>query len=104
MANFKKKPTIKEIANVTIELNKKINDLVKAIEDSFSVIRQLDAIVGMYVEFNKHGKEFNEYIVKKREELGKIDDAKADGKADKPNLQEDTEDKGSGTEGIREEE
>ena len=27
MANFKKKPTIKEVANVTIELSKKVNEL-----------------------------------------------------------------------------
>ena len=101
MANFKKKPTVKEVANVTIEINKKVNDLAKAMEDAFSVIRQLDAIVGMYVEFNNNGEKFNEYIIKRREELGKIDDAKADGKADKPNLQGDTDGESSGTEGIR---
>ena len=104
MANFKKKPTVKEVANVTIELNNKINDLVKAIEDAFSVIRQLDAIVGMYVEFNKDGKEFNDYILKKREELGKENDAKANAEADKPNLQGDTDGESSGSEGVREKE
>lgn len=102
MAKFKKKPSVQEVANVTIELNNKINDLVKAIEDSFSVIRQLDAIVGMYVEFNKDGKEFNDYILKKREELGKEDDAKANGSVNPEDIPGDTEDKGSGTEGVRE--
>ena len=104
MANFKKKPTVKELANVTIEINKKVNELGEATNQAFSVIRQLDAIVGMYVEFNNDGPKFNEFITEKQEELKKLNDAKADGKADKPNLQEDTEDEGSGTEGVREKE
>ena len=104
MAKFKKKPSVQEAANVTIEINKKINDLVKAIEDAFSVIRQLDAIIGMYVEFNNNGKEFNKYIEKKREELGKIDDAKANGSVNPEDIPGDTKDKSSGTEGVREKE
>jgi hypothetical protein len=92
------------MANVIIEQGKQIKHLTDGLNEAFSIIRQLDAVVGTYVEFNKHGDAFNEYIIKRREEIGKINDAKADGEADKPNLQGDTDGESSGSEGVREKE
>ena len=57
MAEFKKKPTIKEVASVTIELNKKVNEL-------YHVVRDLDNLFGLYIRMNKHMNEFNEYGAK----------------------------------------
>ena len=104
MANFKKKPTVKELANVAMEHNKQIAEMGNAINQAFSVIRQLDAIVGMYVDFKHDGPKFNEFIEEKQEEMRKLNDAKANAEADKPNLQGDTNGESSGSEGVREKE
>ena len=49
-------------------------------------------------------KEFSEFISKKINEWKEQNDAKANGEADKPNLQGDTDGESSGTEGVREKE
>ena len=104
MANFKKKPTVKELADLAMQHNKQITEIGNAVNQAFSTLRQLDAIVGMYVEFKHDGPKFNKFIEEKQEEMRKLDDAKANGKADKPNLQGDTEGESSGSKGIREKE
>ena len=111
MAQFKKKPTIKEMASVLIEINQKVNELTKVankqgegLNEVFGVVGQLDAVIGMYVDMNGHNEKLNAHIIKKREEAQKANDAKANGDADKPNLQGDTDGESSGTEGIREKE
>ena len=96
MAKFKRKPTMKEMANVVIEINKKVNE-------NYSILRQLDDILGLYVDMKGDMKEFHEFLKKKFAERDAKDDKKADGKIDIPDIQEQSEDKGSGAEGVREE-
>tara|TARA_R110002012_G_C11230904_1_gene564007 strand:+ start:242 stop:529 length:288 start_codon:yes stop_codon:yes gene_type:complete len=86
----RKKPTIKEIAGVIIELNQKIEIIHRNMV-------QLDNVLGHYIEFNKDLEKFNLYLGKVKEEH----DKKTNDNADKPNLQGDTDGKGSGTKGIR---
>ena len=96
MAKFKKKPTMKEMANVVIEINKKVNE-------NYSILRQLDDILGLYVDMKGDMKEFHEFLKKKFAERDAKDDKKTDGKIDIPDIQEHSEDEGSGAEGVREE-
>ena len=51
MAKFKKKPTIKEMANVVVEINKRVNE-------AHMVLRQLDDILGLYIKMKGDMKEF----------------------------------------------
>ena len=88
----RKKPTAKEMASAIIEINNKVNEC-------FSFCRELDNIFGLYISMKKDIKEFNAFIEKKAKEK---DDTKKDEKPDKPNLQGDTDSKGSGSEGVRE--
>ena len=94
----RKKPTAKEMASAIIEINTRVNELT-------IICRELDRVLGMYIEMKGDLKNFNAYVeqlVKKREE--KQNDSKATENADKPNLQGDTDGESSGTEGIREKE
>ena len=100
MASKNGKPTNKQRDFV-------IGELIKAGENIHNMVRQLDIIVGMYIEFNGDKEKFDEFIIKTQEKMKKEkeeNDAKADGNADKPNLQGDTDGESSGTEGIREKE
>ena len=90
----KKKPTIKEMASAIIEINAKVNN-------NYALIKQLDTILGLYVEMKKDNDKLNEYIMKRREEMDKQNEQKENGKTDKPNLQGDTDGESSGTEGVR---
>ena len=90
----KKKPTIKEMASAIIEINAKVNN-------NYALIKQLDTILGLYVEMKKDNDILNEYIMKRREEMDKQNEQKENGKTDKPNLQGDTDGESSGTEGVR---
>tara|TARA_R110002020_G_scaffold85627_7_gene211235 strand:+ start:3673 stop:3960 length:288 start_codon:yes stop_codon:yes gene_type:complete len=90
LPKVRKKPTIKEMAGVLIELNQKIEMLHRNMV-------QLDNVLGHYIEFNKDLDKFNLYLSKVREEH----DKKANDNPDKSNLQGDTDGEGSGTKGIR---
>ena len=92
----KKKPTIKEMASAIIEINAKVNN-------NYALLKQLDTIVGLYVEMKKDNEKLNKYISKRREEMSKENEQKENENADKPNLQADTDSESSGTEGIRKE-
>tara|TARA_R100000353_G_scaffold27235_2_gene22961 strand:+ start:1675 stop:1977 length:303 start_codon:yes stop_codon:yes gene_type:complete len=92
--NVRKKPTVKEMASAIIEINNKTNELYK-------IVKQIDGALGLFVEMEGKTEEFNAYINKKVEEMENTNDTKADGKADKQNLQTDTEDKSSRTKGVR---
>ena len=98
MAKFKKKPTIKEVANVTIELNKRVNEL-------YHILKDLDNLFGLYVRMNGNMEEFNKYVAKKlsefKEKQEKENDSKGNGESDTVNIPTNTSDEGSGTEGIR---
>ena len=55
MANFKKKPTIKELANVLIEVNSKVNE-------TMNILRNLDSVFGLYVKMEGNLEKFNKFI------------------------------------------
>ena len=92
---FKKKPTIKEVANVAMELNNRLNSVIH-------FINELEKAFSLYVEMKGDDKEFGEFITKKiKEWKEQQNDAKANANTDKSNLQGDTDGESSGTEGIR---
>ena len=99
--NVRKKPTAKEMASAIIEINNKLDSL-------YRITRELDSVLGLYVEMKGDKKQFNAYVDKKyteyqrqMEEMSKKNDKETNGSPDKPNLQGDTDGEGSGTEGIR---
>ena len=96
--SVRKKPTAKEMASAIIEINNKTNEL-------YSVVRQLDSILGLYIDMKDDKTKFNAYVDKAQKEhqaqMEKENDTKKNGKADKPNLQGDTDGKSSGTKGVR---
>ena len=97
MANLKKKPTIREVASSLVYL-KQQHDMLS------DVTRDLEKAFSMYITMKKDDKKFSDYIDKKvKEWRAQADDAKANGEADKPNLQGDTDGESSGTEGVRQE-
>jgi hypothetical protein len=92
----RRKPTAKEMASAIIEINGKVNEVT-------IVCRELDRVLGMYIEMKGDLKKFNAYVeqvVKKKEE--EQNDAKTNERPDKPNLQGDTDGEGSRTERVRE--
>ncbi len=95
MATFKKKPTNKEMANAIVEINNKVNEMV-------NVVYNLDNVVGMYIRMKGDLKDFNKYLEQKAKEMR--DDKEKNGKADKKDIQSDSKDEGSGSEGVRKEE
>jgi pentose-5-phosphate-3-epimerase len=95
----RRKPTAKEIANAIIEINNKLDYLYK-------VVRELDAVLGLYVNYNGDKEKFNDFCEKKFKALEEQtkkekNEQKTDGKADILNLQGDTDGEGSGTKGVR---
>ena len=51
----RRKPTAKEMASAIIEINNKVNEC-------FSVLRQLDEILGLYVKMKGDSDKFNKFI------------------------------------------
>ena len=96
----KKKPTAKEMASAIIEINGKTNELYKVLKD-------IDGILGLYIEMKGDKDKFNVFLKEKHEEyerkMKEENDKKANGKADNLNLQGDTDGEGSRAEGIRQE-
>ena len=91
----RRKPTAKEMASAIIEINTKVNELT-------IVCRELDRVLGMYIEMKGDLKKFNAYVeqlVKKKEQ--EQNDSKTNENVDKPNLQGDTDGESSGTKGVR---
>ena len=94
MATFKKKPTNKEMANAIVEINNRVNEIA-------NVMYNLDNVVGMYIRMKGDLEDFNKYLEQKAKEMK--DDSKTDGEAAKSDIQKDTDDESSGTEGVRKE-
>ena len=95
MANLKKKPTIREVASSLVYL-KQQHDILS------DVTRDLEKAFSLYITMKKDDKKFSNYIDEKvKEWRTQADDAKANGEADKPNLQGDTDGESSGTKGVR---
>ena len=107
MASKNGKPTNKQRDNAIGELIGKTNEIADGLTKAFEIIRQLDVVIAMYIDMKGDKKEFEEFIAKAQEKMKKEkeeNDAKADGNADKPDIQGDTDGESSGTEGIREKE
>ena len=90
----RRKPTAKEMASAIIEINKKVNDC-------YSVVRELDNIIGLYIKMKGDMEKFNAFLEKQVKE-GMENDSKANEEPDKENIQTDSGDEGSGAEGVRE--
>jgi len=105
--SVRKKPTNKEIASAIIEINNKVSDMDRGLSQAYQILRQMDIIVGMYVDMNGDTDKFNEFIktqqeeALKKEKAEKENDTKTNGKSDKKDIPENTEDPKSGAKRIR---
>tara|TARA_R110002051_G_scaffold325708_1_gene430368 strand:- start:1447 stop:1743 length:297 start_codon:yes stop_codon:yes gene_type:complete len=92
------KATNKEITNAIIEVNNKVERL-------FMLCKQLDGILGLYIEMKGDKSEIDDLIQKKYEEHDKMmkekNDQAANGKPDKKDIPKDSGNKRSGAEGVR---
>ena len=89
-----KKPTIKEITNSVLFIKDEL-DMCKR------VIQDLEKAFSLYVEMKDDNAKFSDYIDVKIKEWKKANDAKENGKADKPNLQGDTDGESSRPKRVR---
>jgi hypothetical protein len=96
----RKKPTAREMASAIIEINTRVNELYK-------ITRELDSVVGLFIEMKGDKEKFNVYVDKKYSEyqkaMEKKDEQKANGKVDKGDIPANPNNPRSGTEGIRQE-
>ena len=91
----KKKPTIRELTNVVLEINNRTNTL-------YNMIIDLEKAFSLYIDMNKDTKKFNVFIDKRiKEWKEKQNDSSKNEVPDKPNLQRDTDGEGTGTERVR---
>ena len=89
----KKKPTAKEIASAIIEITTKVNDC-------FAIIRELDNVLGLYISMKGDMKKFNKFLEKTVKEAN---DTKGNEESDKKDIQANSGNEGSGSEGVRKE-
>tara|TARA_R100000152_G_C6759539_1_gene183488 strand:+ start:554 stop:850 length:297 start_codon:yes stop_codon:yes gene_type:complete len=94
MARLKKKPTIKEIANSILFLKAELDDVKRYLAD-------MEKALSLYIDMKKDTKKFSKFVDETIKKWKEANDSKANGKADKPNLQGDTDGESSGSEGIR---
>ena len=90
----KKKPTAKEMASAIIEINSKVNNM-------YNMIRGFDSIFTIYLEQKGDKEALEKKLQEMEKEREKANEQKKNGKADKPNLQGDTDGESSGTKGVR---
>ena len=92
---LKKKPTVREVANITIELGRRMNSLM-------GLLSELEKAFSLYVEMNKQTETFTKFIDEKvKEYKERENDTKENGNLNKENLPGDTDGEGRGAEGIR---
>tara|TARA_R100000808_G_scaffold18754_1_gene41022 strand:+ start:793 stop:1080 length:288 start_codon:yes stop_codon:yes gene_type:complete len=89
-----KKATNKEITQAIIDINGKLNHL-------YSMIRGFDSIFTIYLEQKGDKKALEKKLNELEKEQEKKNEQEKNGKADKPNLQGDTDGESSGTKGVR---
>jgi len=94
MAKLKKKPTIKEIANSILFLKSELDEVKRYLAD-------MEKALSLYIDMKKDTKKFSKFVEETIKKWKEENDSKRDGKADKPNLQGDTDGESSGSEGIR---
>ena len=90
----KKKATNKELTNAVIDINQRINHM-------YNMIRGFDSIFTIYLEEKGDKEMLEEKLSELQKEQEKKNEQEKNGKADKPNLQGDTDGKSSGTKGVR---
>mgnify|MGYP003135351071 FL=1 len=90
----KKKATNKELTNAVIDINQRINHM-------YNMIRGFDSIFTIYLEEKGDKEMLEEKLSELQKEQEKKNEQEKNGKADKPNLQGDTNGKSSGTKGVR---
>ena len=89
-----KKATNKEITQAIIDINGRINHM-------YNMIRGLDSIFTIYLEQKGDKEALEKKLQEMEKEREKANEQKKNGKADKPNLQGDTDGESSGTKGVR---
>jgi len=89
-----KKATNKEITQAIIDINGRINHM-------YNMIRGFDSIFTIYLEQKGDKEALEKKLQEMEKEREKANEQKKNGKADKPNLQGDTDGKSSGTKGVR---
>ena len=89
---FRKKPTIREVASVVVELSNRNNSLIALLSD-------LEKAFSLYVEMKGDGDKFTEFITKK---LKEVNDTKRNGDTDGDNIPTNSKDEGSRSERVRE--
>lgn len=96
----RKKPTAREMASAIIEINGKTNELYKVLKD-------LDGILGLYIEMKGDKDKFNVFLKEKHEKykrkMKEENDKKPNGKADKEDIPANPDNTRSGTERVRKE-
>tara|TARA_R110002012_G_scaffold61490_3_gene161240 strand:- start:3644 stop:3934 length:291 start_codon:yes stop_codon:yes gene_type:complete len=90
----KKKPTNKEITQAIMDINNRINHM-------YNMIRGFDSIFTIYLEQKGDKKALEERLKEIEKEREKANEQKENGKADKPNLQGNTDGESSGAERVR---
>ncbi len=90
----KKKATPRELTNAVIDINQRINHM-------YNMIRGFDSIFTIYLEEKGDKEMLEKKLGELQKEQEKKNEQEKNGKADKPNLQGDTDGKSSGTEGVR---
>jgi stringent starvation protein B len=90
----KKKATNKELTNAVIDINQRINHM-------YNMIRGFDSIFTIYLEEKGDKEMLEEKLSELQKEQEKKNEQEKNGKADKPNLQGDTDGESSGTKGVR---
>ena len=88
---FKKKPTTKEIAGVTIDLGQKLHYVLGLAGD-------LEKALSLYIEMNSDVDNFTKFIDKK---LKEANDAKRNGDIDGSDIPSDTKNEGSRPKRVR---
>ena len=89
-----KKATNKEITQAIIDINGRINHM-------YNMIRGFDSIFTIYLEEKGDKEMLEEKLSELQKEQEKKNEQEKNGKADKPNLQGDTDGESSGTKGVR---
>ena len=58
LPKVRKKPTNRELAGGIIEAHKRVNECAE-------FLNRMDNILGLYIQYNNHTKEFSEFVVEK---------------------------------------
>jgi len=95
MANFKKKPTIREVASTVVEVNNRLNQTI-------NIMQNLDNLLGMYIRMEDKLEDFNKYIEEQAKKMKEMqNDKKENGKPNTKNIQPNSGNEGSRSKRVR---